>query len=63
MGGGMVYHRGDATRETVKSRLDTYNTQTAPLIDYYMSQGKLKTVDGGTGAPDDIFAQIINILE
>ena len=61
--GGKLYQRADDNPETVKSRLDTYNTQTAPLIDYYMSQGKLKTVDGGTGAPDDIFAQIINILE
>lgn len=60
--GGKLYQRADDNPETVKSRLDTYNTQTAPLIDYYKSQGKLKTVDGGTGAPDDIFAQICKIL-
>lgn len=61
--GGKLYQRADDNPETVKSRLDTYNTQTAPLIDYYKSQGKLKTVDGGTGAPDDIFDRVCLILD
>lgn len=61
--GGKLYQRADDNPETVKSRLDTYNTQTAPLIDYYKSQGKLKTVDGGTGTPDDIFDRVCLILD
>ena len=38
--------RPDDTEGTVRSRLDAYHTQTAPLIDYYRSRGCLKTVDG-----------------
>ncbi len=60
--GGELYQRADDNPETVKSRLDTYNTQTAPLIDYYKKQGKLATVTSGEGSPDEVFAQIIKIL-
>ncbi len=41
-----LIHRDDDKEETVKKRLDVYTTQTAPLIEYYTKQGKLKTVDG-----------------
>lgn len=60
--GGELYQRADDNPETVKSRLDTYNTQTAPLIDYYKSQGKLVSVKSGAGSPDETFAQICKIL-
>ena len=61
--GKELYQRADDNPETVKSRLDTYNTQTAPLIDYYKSQGKLVSVTSGEGSPDDVFAQICAILD
>jgi adenylate kinase len=32
--------------ETAKNRLEVYNTQTAPLIDYYRKQGKLLELNG-----------------
>jgi adenylate kinase len=38
--------RKDDNRETVKSRLEAYHAQTAPLLPYYKSKGLLKTVDG-----------------
>jgi adenylate kinase len=43
--------RGEAVRpddnpEAFKTRLDAYRGQTAPLIDYYRSVGKLRSVDG-----------------
>ena len=60
--GGQLYRRADDNPETVKSRLETYNSQTAPLIDYYAAQGKLKTVDGGKGSPDEIFAEVCKVL-
>ncbi|MDE6667631.1 MAG: adenylate kinase [Clostridia bacterium] len=60
--GKELYQRADDNPETVKSRLDTYNTQTAPLIDYYKSQGKLVSVTSGEGSPDDVFAEICKIL-
>ena len=38
--------RADDTEETVRSRLETYHAQTAPLVDYYKARGKLRAVDG-----------------
>lgn len=61
--GGELYQRADDNPETVKSRLDTYNTQTAPLIEYYKAQGKLKSVTSGEGSPDDVFVEVCKILD
>jgi adenylate kinase len=38
--------RSDDTPETLAHRLRVYYKNTAPLLDYYRRQGKLKTVDG-----------------
>lgn len=61
--GGTLYQRGDDNPETVKARLDTYFSQTAPLIDYYKKQGKLITVTSGEGSPDEVFVQIVAAFE
>ena len=53
--------RDDDKPETVQKRLSVYHEQTQPLIDYYKSQGILKTVDG-TRPMDDVFAAIVEIL-
>lgn len=60
--GKELYRRADDNPETVKARLDTYNTQTAPLIDYYKAQGKLAVVKSGKGSPDLVFEQICKVL-
>ena len=60
--GGKLYQRPDDIPETVKTRLDTYKSQTAPLIDYYRSQGKLESVTSGEGSPDEVFEQIRKIF-
>lgn len=60
--GGELYQRADDNTETVKSRLETYNENTAPLIDYYRGKGLLKDVEG-QGAIDDIFQNILGVLE
>ncbi|MCD8105361.1 MAG: adenylate kinase [Lachnospiraceae bacterium] len=54
--------RDDDKPETVQKRLSVYHDQTQPLIDYYTSQGILKTVDG-TQDMNDVFAAIVEILE
>jgi adenylate kinase len=41
--------RPDDNAETVRARLAAYNAETAPLIDYYRRQGKLRWVDGMAG--------------
>lgn len=38
--------RKDDNRETIHRRLEVYRHQTAPVIDYYNKQHRLKTVDG-----------------
>src|SRR4051812_2728084 len=38
--------RRDDNEAVVRSRLEAYHAQTEPLIDYYRSQGKLRSVDG-----------------
>lgn len=43
---GALYQRADDTEETVKNRLDVYEQQTAPLIDYYTKAGIIKNIDG-----------------
>ena len=44
--GTPLIQRDDDKEETVKKRLETYEEQTAPLIDYYEKKGKLLTVEG-----------------
>ena len=53
--------RDDDKPETVQKRLNVYNEQTQPLIDYYTKAGILKTVDG-TVDINDVFAAIVEIL-
>ena len=47
--GGELTQRADDNEETVKSRLDVYVAQTAPLTEYYEEKGVLITVDGDGG--------------
>lgn len=61
--GGELYQRADDNPETVGARLDTYFSQTAPLIDYYKAQGKLLTVTSGEGSPDEVFVQIVEAFD
>ena len=49
--------RADDNYETIRERLNVFNTQTAPLTEYYASQGKLETVDG-MQSPDKVFEDI-----
>jgi adenylate kinase len=43
--------RADDNPEALKTRLDAYHAQTAPLVDYYGKKGALKTVDGMASIP------------
>jgi adenylate kinase len=60
--GGELFQRGDDKEETIKKRLDVYDAQTSPLIDYYRKKGILKSVVG-TGSIDAIFKKVCNVLE
>lgn len=50
--------RPDDNPEALKTRLDVYRTQTAPLIAYYGKKGVLRSVDGM--APIDAVAEAID---
>lgn len=45
--GGELYHRDDDREDAIRQRLETYDAQTQPLIDYYRERGLLRPVDGG----------------
>lgn len=44
--GGELYQRDDDAETTVRKRLDVYQSQTAPLLDYYRQRSLLATVSG-----------------
>lgn len=58
---GELFQRDDDREETIRKRLDVYNSQTSPLIDYYKGRGILKSVTG-TGNIDEIFKKVCNVL-
>jgi adenylate kinase len=59
--GGELYQRDDDNVETVSSRLEVYEAQTLPLIDYYQGQGKVRSVDG-VGEIKDIYNRVKLVL-
>lgn len=54
---GKLTGRSDDNMETVKSRLDVYHNQTAPLQEYYKAKGLYQAING-LGKIDKIFADI-----
>lgn len=59
--GSEIIQRKDDTVETVKERLDVYEKETQPLIDYYANKQLLSEVDG-TKAINEVFRGICEIL-
>lgn len=60
--GGELYQREDDNPQTVKARLETYFSQTAPLKDYYKVHGKLVSIECGNLSPDQVFERIVEKL-
>jgi adenylate kinase len=54
-------HRTDDNPQTVQARLNTFETQTRPLLDYYQSSNLLHRVDG-TRDPEEIYRDIERIV-
>ncbi len=50
--------RADDKEDVIRKRIEVYNDETKPLLDYYQKQGKLVTL-AGKGSLDDIFAKIV----
>jgi len=49
---GELYQRPDDTPAGIRKRLEVYQAQTAPLIEYYKEKGRLLEVDGGAGSEE-----------
>ena len=60
--GGKLFQREDDTIETVATRIEVYENQTSPLIEYYKEKGIILNVDG-TKPIDSVFETIVNSLE
>ena len=60
--GGDIQQRADDTPDSVNRRLDLYETQTAPLIEYFSSRGALAVVNG-VGHPDHVFKRLTDAVE
>lgn len=59
---GNLYQRSDDTIETAASRLDVYDSQTSPLLEFYKAKGLLKEVNGNQPL-DNVFNDIKKTLE
>ena len=59
---GATSGRADDNEETAKKRLDTYYSQTLPLKDFYIKEGKYAKING-VGTIDGIFADIKKALD
>jgi adenylate kinase len=53
--------RSDDNEATIRNRMNVYNEQTKPLVDYYESHGVLRHVDG-EGSVEEVFARISGVL-
>lgn len=54
--------RADDNEDTIKKRLDVYHSQTSPLKDYYLGDGRYSKIDGAKKI-DEIFDQISDVLD
>jgi adenylate kinase len=55
--GGELLQRDDDKEATIRNRLQVYERQTAPLVDYYTKKGLLTTVPA-TGEVDAVYARL-----
>jgi adenylate kinase len=60
--GGRVVHRDDDTEEAIDRRLQLYQEQTVPIIDYYRERGLLVQVSG-VGEGDDVFERLVKVVD
>ncbi|OPJ60649.1 adenylate kinase [Clostridium oryzae] len=59
--GSAIIQRKDDIEDTVKERLEVYDLQTQPMLEYYNKRGILKNIDG-TQSIDSVFQSICNVL-
>jgi adenylate kinase len=55
--GGDLVQRDDDNEETVEERLDVFEENTQPVIEYYDEEGELVRIDG-EGTPEEVWADL-----
>jgi adenylate kinase len=60
--GSELYQRDDDKAETVLNRIQIYQNQTAPLIQYYQERGLLIEING-IESIDDVSTQVMSVLQ
>jgi adenylate kinase len=60
--GGEVIQRADDTAEAIMTRLQAYERETKPLIEFYRSTGLLETIDA-TATPDEVLSATVAAIE
>lgn len=59
--GGELIQRKDDNEETIGNRLEVYRARTEPLVEYYRSRGKLKTIDA-EGTIDEVHGRFLEAI-
>jgi len=60
--GGQVVQRPDDKAEAIMVRLQAYERETLPLINFYAARGILETIDG-TRHPDEVLRSTVEVVE
>lgn len=60
--GGELFQRGDDQEGPIRKRLEVYESQTFPLIDYYENKGLARRIEG-VGALDEVYSRIDRTLK
>ncbi len=55
--GGELIQREDDNEETIRYRLDVYRQQTEPVVEYYRSRDKLRSISAD-GSMDDVYERL-----
>ncbi|MBN2158261.1 MAG: nucleoside monophosphate kinase [Spirochaetes bacterium] len=56
-----LYQRPDDNEETIINRIQVYNKETKPVLDYYREAGTLRTMNGERDT-DTIFSDIVKLI-
>ena len=60
--GGELLQREDDNEESITKRIEVYEEQTEPMIDFYRSSGLLHIIDG-QGSVDDVYIRLKKLME
>jgi adenylate kinase len=61
LGRAQIEGRADDNLETITRRMEVYERETAPLLDYFRRQGLLLSIQGD-GTPEEVFQRIMAVV-